>query len=189
MDGAVDQVPFKGRREDERLLKGAGRYTADWSHTGQMHAAFLRADHAHARIERIDITAAAAAPGVLAVLTADDMTEAGYMRGLGFMPFRDRNGEGLKASHSPALAHNRVRFVGEAVALVVAETAHAAQDAVELINVQYDDLSAVVDAHAALASGAPVLHDAVPGNVCFDFRFGDDAAVKAASPAHRMWYA
>jgi carbon-monoxide dehydrogenase large subunit len=185
--GLTDKVKvFKGRREDKRLLTGTGCYTADCNRPGQIYAALLRADRAHARIDGVDVAAAAAAPGVVAVLTAQDMTEAGYTRGQVLFPFKGPNGEGLKSVRSPALAQNRVRFVGEAVALVVAESVEAAQDAVELIDVRYDALDPVLDGRAALEPGAPLLHDEIPGNLCFDFRYGDDAAAAAAfaSAAH-----
>lgn len=173
------RVPrFRGRREDGRLLTGAGRYTADHDAPGQAHAAFLRADRAHARLLSLDLAAALAAPGVLAVLTGEDAAAAGYGRGRALGP--PGRGEPLKAPGGPALARDRVRFVGEPVAIVVAETAHAAQDAVENIVAEYEDLPAVVEARAALAEGAPVLHDAVPGNLAFETGFGDAAAVEAA---------
>jgi len=176
---------YTGRREDARLLTGAGRYTADWNLPGQLHAVFLRADRAHARIIAIDVAAARAVPGVAAVLTAAEMSEAGYNRGHAHMPWKGR-GEALKAPLFPALASDKVRYVGEAVAIVVAETLQLAQDAAELIVVEYDDLPAVVDPKQALAAGAPLLHDSIPGNLCFDFDFGDAAAVDAAfaSAAH-----
>ena len=123
---------FKGRREDARLLTGKGQYTADWNHPGQAYAAFLRADHAHADIRSIDLEAARAAPGVLAVLTGPDMAAAGFDRGAARM-LVNRRGESLLIPPRPALAVGRVRFVGEPVALVVAETAHQAQDGVERI--------------------------------------------------------
>lgn len=181
MDGHV----YKGRREDGRLLTGTGCYTADFSIPRQVYAAFLRADRAHARIEAIDIAAARAAAGVLDVLTGSDMLEAGYTRGQAFMNFDSPSGA-LKAPRSPALAQDRVRFVGEAVVLVVAETAYAALDAVELIDVRYETLEAVLGATAALEPDAPQLHDDIPGNLCFDFTFGDEAAVARAfaSAAH-----
>ena len=180
MDGSAGEAPFKGRREDGRLLRGAGRYTADWNQPGQAHGAFLRADRAHAHIRGIDTEAARAAPGVLAVLTAADMVEAGFIRGTAHMPFKGRNGSTLKAVRSPALAQDKVRFVGEPVALVVAETAHEAQDALELIAVDYDTLDAVVDPRAALEPGAPLLHDSIPGNLAFDYVMGDEDAADAA---------
>ena len=172
-------VEFTGRREDGRLLTGQGRYTADWNRPGQAHAAFLRADRAHATINAIDISAALAAPGVLAVLIGEDAVAAGYDRGAALMPLKGR-GEALRIPPRPALAVGRVRFVGEPVALVVAETAHAAQDAAELIAIDYDALPAVADPAAALAPGAAQLFDSVPGNLCFDFDYGDEAATDAA---------
>ncbi len=173
------QSPYTGRREDRRLVTGAGSYTADHDRPGQAHAAFLRADRAHALIRSIDIAAARAAPGVLAVLTAADMAAAGYTRGRAQVPYKGR-GAALISPSSPALAQGRVRYVGEAVAIVVAETLHAAHDAAELIAVAYDALPAVADGRAALAQGAPQLHDSIPGNLCFDYDYGDETAVEAA---------
>ncbi len=170
---------YKGRREDQRLTTGDGRYTADWNRPGQLYAVFVRSDRAHASITGIEAGAALAAPGVLAVLTAPDMLQAGYTRGKAMVPYKGR-GEPLLSPVSPALAHGRVRYVGEPVALVVAETAHQAQDAAELLAIDYEQLPAVADPHAALAPGAPQLHDSIPGNLCFDFDFGDQAAVEAA---------
>ena len=176
---------YTGRREDQRLVTGAGRYTADCDQPGQLHAVFVRADRAHADILGLDASAARSAPGVVAVLTAADMAEAGYMRGQAQVPFKGR-GEALKSPASPALAQGRVRYVGEPVAVVVAGTAHSAQDAAELVVVEYRDLPAVVDGRAALEPGAPLLHGAVLGNLCFDFEYGDAAATEAAfaSAAH-----
>ena len=170
---------YTGRREDQRLVTGAGRYTADWDRPGQLHAVFVRADRAHAIIVALDTAAARSAPGVVAVLTADDMAAAGYTRGQAQVPFKGRDGV-LKSPASPALAQGRVRYVGEPIAVIVAETAHAAQDAAELVRVEYNDLSAVVDGRAAIAPGAPLLHGAVPGNLAFDFEYGDAAAADAA---------
>ena len=170
---------YTGRREDQRLVTGAGRYTADWDRPGQLHAVFLRADRAHANIVGLDATAARSAPGVAAVLAAADMASAGYVRGQAQVPFKGRDGA-IKSPASPALAQGRVRYVGEPVAVVIAETAHAAQDAAELISVEYDDLPAVVDGRAALEPGAPLLHEGVPANLCFDYEYGDAAATEAA---------
>ncbi len=170
---------FVGRREDGRLVTGAGRYTADWNQPGQLHAAFLRADRAHAAIVGIDTRAAAAAPGVMAVLTAADMAAAGYTRGQAHVPYKGK-GEALRSPASPALAQGRVRYVGEPVAIVVADTAHAAQDAAELVVIDYEGLPAIADGPAALEPGAPQLHESIPGNLCFDFEYGDAAAVDAA---------
>jgi carbon-monoxide dehydrogenase large subunit len=175
-------VEFTGRREDGRLLTGQGRYTADWNRPGQAHAVFLRADRAHATIRIIDPAAARTAPGVLAVLLGADAVAAGYDKGAAMMPVKGR-GEALRVPPRPALATDRVRYVGEPVALVVAETAHQAQDAAELIAIDYDEQPAVADPAAALAPGAPQIHDGVPGNLCFDFDYGDEAAVEAAFAA------
>ena len=172
-------VDYTGRREDARLLTGQGRYTADWNRPGQAHAAFVRADRAHAAIRSLDPAAALATPGVLAVLTGADAVAAGFDRGAALMPVKGR-GEALRIPSHPALATDRVRYVGEPVALVVAQTAHGAADAAELVAVDYDTLPAVADAAAALAPGAPLLHDAVPGNLCFDFDYGDQSATEAA---------
>ena len=171
--------PFKGRREDGRLVTGAGRYTSDWNRPRQAHAVFLRADRAHAVIGRIDTSAARSVAGVLAILSGDDMAAEGYTRGQAFMPFKGR-GEALKVLRAPALAQGRVRFVGEAVVLVVAETEDAARAAAEVIAIDYEDLLPVVEARLALEPGAPLLHDSIPGNLCFDFDFGDREAADAA---------
>src|SRR5262249_41551179 len=120
---------FHGRREDQRLVTGRGHYTADWSLPGQAHAYFLRADRAHAQITRIDTDAALKSPGVLAVLTGEDAARAGLKspRPLAFMKSTD--GATLKVPERPALAHGRVRHVGEPVVLIVADSETAAQDA------------------------------------------------------------
>jgi aerobic carbon-monoxide dehydrogenase large subunit len=170
---------FKGRREDARLLTGEGRFSADRNRPDQAHAAFLRSDRAHAVIRSVDTTAARAAPGVLAVLTGADAVAAGFDRGSAMMPVKGR-GEALRVPPRPALATDRVRFVGEPLALVVATAAHQAQDGAELIAVEYETLLAVADAAVALAPGAPIVHDSVPGNLCFDFDYGDEAATEAA---------
>ena len=182
MGSTTVTVGFKGRREDARLLTGQGRYTADWNQPGQLYAAFLRSDHAHAVVRSIDTGAARAASGVLAVLTGADAVAAGFDRGAAMMPVKGR-GEALRVPPRPALATDRVRFVGEPVALVVATTAHHAQYGAELIEVAYEALPAVADAAGALASGAPVIHASVPGNLCFDFDYGDAAATAAAFAA------
>ena len=175
--------PYRGRREDRRLLTGQGRYTADWTLPGQLHAAFLRADRAHAAITGVDIAAAVAAPGVRAVLTGADTFAAGYHRTQTLLPFTGKDGMPLLVPPRPALAHDRVRFVGEPVALVVADTRTQALDAAELITVDLQDLTAAADPEAALAPDAVQIHDAVPGNLCFDYEYGDAAATDAAFAA------
>lgn len=172
---------YTGRREDRRLVTGAGRFTADWDRPDQLYAAFLRADRAHARIVSSDVAAARAAPGVRAVLTGADMQAAGYTRGLPLMPLG--RGEPLKTINPPALAGDCVRYVGEPVAIVVADALHAAQDASELIQIDYASLPPVVGGAAALAPGAALLHPEIPGNLCYQTEVGDSAATQAAFAA------
>ncbi len=172
--------PYNGRREDQRLLTGRGRYTADWTLPGQLYAAFLRADRAHAEIVGIDIAAASASPGVQVVLTGADTFAAGYHRSQTLLPFAGKDGMALRVPPRPALAHDRVRFVGEPVAVVVAETRAQALDAVELITVELRDLAPSADPASALAEDAVQIHASVPGNLCFDYEYGDAAATDAA---------
>ncbi len=172
---------FAGRREDHRLLTGAGRYTADWTLPGEARGVFLRSDRAHAEIATLDVTPALTVPGVIAVLTGADTRAAGYHRRQSLLPFTGRHGAALRAPERPVLADGRVRYVGEPVALVIAETAAAAQDGAERIGIEYRSLPAVADAASAVAAGAPQLHGDIGGNLCFDYEYGDDAgAVEAA---------
>src|ERR1700733_5769156 len=112
---------FKGRREDRRLVTGAGRYTADWTLPGQLHAVFRRADHAHALIRAIDKTAAARAPGVVAVFVGADVADAGFHNLPPSVHFPGRGGSHLIVPERPVLARDRVRFAGEEVAVVIAQ--------------------------------------------------------------------
>ncbi|HEX6321335.1 MAG TPA: xanthine dehydrogenase family protein molybdopterin-binding subunit [Burkholderiales bacterium] len=162
------------------MLKGLGRYTSDWQLPRQAYGHFVRSDRAHAEILGIDASAALALPGVVAVLTGADMAAAGLKPLPAAAPMKGRGGEEQRATPRPALAAGRVRCVGEAVALVVAESAAAAQDAAEAVSVDYGDLPAVVDAREALKPGAPQLHEGVPGNLVLDFAGGDEAATRAA---------
>ncbi|MBI3045693.1 MAG: xanthine dehydrogenase family protein molybdopterin-binding subunit [Betaproteobacteria bacterium] len=168
------------RREDLRLVSGHGRYTADWILPGQLHAAFLRADRAHAEILRLDASRALAHPGVKAVLTGDDAREAGFKSLPNIVGYPGKDGQQLKKPHHPVLATGRVRFVGEPVAMIVAETAAIAEDARELIEIEYRDLPAVASFDAAVKDGAPRLHDDVPGNLAFEYESGDAQAAAAA---------
>jgi carbon-monoxide dehydrogenase large subunit len=170
---------LRGRLEDERMLTGRGRYVSDWNLPGQAYAHFLRSDRAHAEIASIDKRAALAHPGVLGVYTGDDI--AGELKSLPCaLPAKGRGGAELINPGRPALAQKRVRFAGDAVAIVVAQSAVAAQDAAELINVEYRDLPAVVSAQDAVAPGAPLVHDSVPGNLVLDFESGDEVKTQAA---------
>ena len=173
------------RREDSRLLTGRGRFTADLVPPGAARAVMLRSPHAHATIVSIDADAARAMPGVLAVLTGADYREAG----LGGIPSGSDlmklpgTPAGQDFDHRPAhpaLALNRVRFVGDSVAVVVAETEAEARDAMEAIVVDYAPLDAVTGTAAAAAPDAPLVWPDAPGNVCFRWSAGDRAATDAA---------
>jgi aerobic carbon-monoxide dehydrogenase large subunit len=169
-----------GRREDFRLVTGSGRYTADWNLPGQAHAWFLRSDRAHAEIVTIDASEARAVPGVVAVLTGADVVGAGFKTPPAILMMKGKGGSAFKQPHRHALAHERVRFVGEPVALVIAETESAAQDGAERIAIEYRDLAPVVTAEDALAAGAPQLHADVPGNLAMEYEYGAAAPVEAA---------
>ncbi|HUZ74247.1 MAG TPA: xanthine dehydrogenase family protein molybdopterin-binding subunit [Stellaceae bacterium] len=166
---------FKGRREDQRLVTGAGRYTADWNLPGQLHAVFVRSDRAHAEIRTVDTSAAERAPGVVAVFTGRDVADAGIKTLPPLAHFPGRGGMKLIVPERPVLALDRVRHTGEEIAVVIAETREAALDAAELVEVEYAELPAVIGFDAALAPGATQVHDSIPGNVCFDFEYGDEA--------------
>ena len=171
------------RLEDPRLLKGLGRYVDDLDLPGQAYAYILRSPHAHARIRAIDADVAAAMTGVLGVLTGADCAADG----LGHLPcdqrrFR-RDGSDMYRPPRPVLVGDRVRVVGDYVALVVAETAASARDAAEAIAVDYQPLPAVVSPADAAEPGAPLLWDGCPGNECFFHEDGDEAAVEAAFAA------
>jgi len=168
----------KGRLEDERMLTGRGRYVSDWQLPGQVHGSFVRSDRAHAQIVSIDADAALGMPGVIAVLTAADME--GLKPFPAAAPVKGRGGADQLMPRRTALTGDRVRYVGDPVALVVADTAAHAQDAAEALVVEYRDLPAVVDARAALAPGAPQLHENIPNNLLLDFAGGDEAATNAA---------
>src|SRR3989454_1051642 len=171
---------MKGRLEDRRLLTGQGRFISDWNLPNQAYAVFLRSDRAHAEIVSVDASAALEAPGVLAVLTGRDVAEAGYKPMPTTLGVVDRFGEPLKNPPRPVLAQGKVRHVGECVACVVAESRELAQDAAELIAVEYRELPAVTVLERALAPGAAQLHAELPGNLSFDWVAGDEAATDAA---------
>jgi aerobic carbon-monoxide dehydrogenase large subunit len=175
------------RREDLRLVRGAGRYTADENLPGQVYAVMLRSPHAHARIRSIATDKAKSAPGVLAVLTGKDVLADG-LKPIPHKPWSPHPAETklrnkgdvppVEASHY-ALPADKARFVGEAIAMVVAETVHQAKDAAELIEIDYDVMPAVVETVAAARQDAPQVHGAA-SNVCFDAELGDAAATDAA---------
>jgi carbon-monoxide dehydrogenase large subunit len=171
---------IKGRLEDARMLRGAGRYVSDWNVDGQAYGHFLRSDRPHAKIVSIDSSAATAMPGVIAVLTGEDVRAAGQKPMPAAAPMKGRGGADQILPPRYALSAGRVRYVGEPVALVVAQSAALAQDAAEAVVVEYEELPAVTTALEALAPGAPQLHDEVPGNLVLDFVGGDPSATDAA---------
>jgi len=168
------------RIEDAALVTGRGRFTDDLTRDTQAHLVFLRSPHAHARLRALDASAARALPGVLAVYSGAELVAAGVKPIGAPLPFPRPDGKPGATATRHALAVDRVRHVGEAVAAVVAESRAAAQDAIEAIGVDYEDLPAVVDICAALAPGAPVLCDAAPDNIAAEMRHGDAAAADAA---------
>jgi len=173
------------RKEDQRFLTGKGRYTDDINRHGQLYAYFLRSPVAHARLKGVDTADAAAAPGVVAVFTGADMAADN----VGSLPcgwvVTDRHGNPHKAPPHFPLARDKVRYVGDHVAMVVAESYAEARDAAELIEVDYEELEPLVDLRRA--SSGPQVHDEAPGNLCYDWELGDQAAVdKALSEAARV---
>ena len=167
------------RREDARFLTGAGQYTDDVVLPGQTFGVFLRSPFAHARIKAIDTSKAAKAAGVVAIFTGADLAEAK----VGGLPcgwlIHSKDGSPMKEPPHPVLAQGKVRHVGDQVALVVAETLLQAKDAAELIEVDYEELPAVIDVTRAATQGVAV-HDEVPDNVCYDWGHGNKDAVDAA---------
>lgn len=168
------------RTEDPTLLRGEGRYTDDINLAGQAYAVMVRSRIAHGRLKGIDTAAAFAMPGVLAILTSDDLDAAGFNPLKCPMNIPQRDGSPMKTPVRPSLAKGKVRFVGEAVACVVAETALQAKDAAEAVELDIDELPAVTTPAAALAEGAPQIHDDAPGNLVLDFHYGNAEAVAKA---------
>jgi len=168
------------RVEDDALLAGKGRFADDVKAPGQTHLHFLRSPHPHARIVSVDTAAAAAMPGVVAVLTGEDLVRAGVKPIPASADFKRADGAPTASPPQHALAVGTVRFVGEAVAAVIAETRVAARDAAEAIDVRYEPLPSVVDLGDAIASGAPRVWPAATGNVACELRHGDAAACTAA---------
>ncbi|MEO8560104.1 MAG: xanthine dehydrogenase family protein molybdopterin-binding subunit, partial [Rhodospirillales bacterium] len=174
------------RVEDPRLLSGGGRYTDDYKLASKPARAYvLRSPHAHATIDRIDTEAAKQAPGVLAVLTYDEVKADKLGDIPCLVPIQNRDGSARGDTARPILANGKVRHVGDPVALVVAETLEQARDAAELIEIDYGSLPAVTASRAALENGAPQVWDNIKGNLCFDWELGnrqgvEDAFAKAA---------
>ena len=176
------------RVEDPALVRGQGRYTDDVTMPGQACLAFVRSDRPHARILDVDTSGATALPGVLAVWTGADLVAAGVKPIPGSPNFKRPDGVPFATPPKRALAHERVRFVGEAVVAIVAESREAARAAVHAVVVDYEDLPAVSDVLRATAPGAPALCPEAPDNVCAEMRHGDAARAAAAfaSAAHTV---
>jgi len=168
------------RKEDFRFLTGQGRYTDDIDRPGQLYAYFVRSPHAHARIKKVDTAEAAKAPGVRGVFTGADMAADS----VGSLPcgwvVTDRHGEAHKAPPHFPLARDKVRYVGDHVAVVIAETYAQAKEAGEMVAVDYAELPAIANPAKAMESGAPLVHDEAPSNLCYDWVLGDEAEVNAA---------
>ena len=167
------------RKEDQRFITGKGRYTDDINQHGQAYAYFVRSPHAHARIGGINKASAEGMPGVLAVLTGEDAKADGLGNLICGWLVKSKDGSPMKMGPHPVLAVEKVRYVGDPVAVVVADTYQQAKDAGEALEVDYDDLDPVVfvgDAHDA----GTLVHDEVPNNLIYDWELGDKAAVDAA---------
>ena len=168
------------RKEDDTLVRGKGKYTDDFSLPGQAYAWIVRSSHAHGIIKGIDTKAAKAMPGVLGVWTGADLTAAHYNPFTCGLPLKSRDGTPLLQTNRPALASDKVRFVGDPVAVVVAETLAQARDAAEAVEIDIEALPAVTNPAEAAKPGAPQLYDHIPGNVALDYHYGDTAKIEAA---------
>ena len=166
------------RREDPRLITGEARYTDDIKLQGALHMAVVRSPYAHARIASIDSSAAAGMPGVRAIFTGNDIGDLAGLPTAWLIPDSD-----LKTPEHPALASDVVRYVGDGVAIVLADSRYQAQDAADAVSVDYEELPVVVDPHAATQAGAPQLHDDVEGNIAFRWIMGDREASDAVFAA------
>ncbi len=168
------------RKEDLRFLSGRGHYTDDINRPGQLYASIRRADRPHARIVGIDTAAAKASPGVSAVFTGADMAA----ENIGGLPcgwqIHSKDGAPMAEPPHPVLAVGKVRHVGDPVAVVIAATRQQAKDAAEKLVIDYEDLPSISGLRDAIAPSAPLVHDEVPGNICYDWQIGDKALVDAA---------
>lgn len=182
--GKLIGEPIK-RVEDRRFTTGTGQYTDDIVLPRMTHAHIVRSPFAHARIRSVNSTATQNAPGVVAVLTGEDFKEIGGVPCGWQVDFKD--GTTMREPKHPILVADKVRHVGDAVAVVIAETKAQAKDGAELLEVDYEELPAVTDSTAALQSGAPRVHDDLPDNMVFDWELGDQAATDAGiGSAHHV---
>ncbi|TPM31543.1 xanthine dehydrogenase family protein molybdopterin-binding subunit [Mesorhizobium sp. B2-3-4] len=178
------------RKEDKRFITGAGRYVDDMVVPGMKHAVFVRSPHAHAQIKKIDVKKARAMPGVIGVLTGKELKADGIGNLICGWMIHSKDGSPMKMGAWSPLAVDKVRYVGDAIVIVVAETKGQARDAAEAVEITYKELKAVVDATRALQKGAPQIHAEAEDNLIFDWEIGDgkatDAAIKAAAHVTRM---
>src|SRR3981081_3733824 len=174
------------RTEDDTLLRVKGKYTDDFNLPGQAYAWIVRSSHAHGVIRGIDTVAAKAMPGVLGVWTGADLASANYGPYTCGLPLKNRDGSPLLQTNRTALMSDKVRYVGDPVAFVVAETLAQARDPGEAVVLDIEPLPAVTSAEEAAKPGAPQLYDHIPNNVALDYHYGDAAKVDAAfaSAAH-----
>src|SRR3954470_23956917 len=168
------------RKEDKRFITGKGRYVDDIKLLGLTHAHFIRSPHAHAKIKSIDASAAESMPGVVSVLTGQQIVDDKVGNLICGWAITSKDGTPMKMGAWPAMAPETVRFVGQAVAVVIAETKNQARDAAEAVVIDYEELPAIADIRAAIKPGAAQLHPEAPGNVVYDWHIGDEGAVKAA---------
>jgi carbon-monoxide dehydrogenase large subunit len=168
------------RKEDDTLVRGKGKYTDDFNLAGQAYAWIVRSSHAHGVIRGIGTDAAKAMPGVLGIWTGTDLAPAGYGPFTCALPLKSRDGTPLHQTNRMALMSDKVRYVGDPIAFVVAETLMQARDAAEAVEVDIDPLPAVTDPEEAARPGAPQLYDHIPNNVALDYHFGDAAKIEAA---------
>ena len=168
------------RKEDDTLVRGKGKYTDDFALPGQAYCWMVRSSHAHGIIKGIDTAAAKTMPGVLGVWTGEDLAAAGYNPFTCGLPLKSRDGSPLLQTNRMALPTDKVRFVGDPVAFVVAETLAQARDAAEAVELDIEPLPAVTNAADAAKPGAPLLYDHIPNNVALDYHYGDAARIDAA---------
>ena len=166
------------RVEDRRFITGQGKYTDDIKLPGMTYAYIIRSPHAHARIKRIDVSAAKAMPGVIDVITGEDVKDINGLPCGWQVNFR--NGDSMKEPKHPLLVADKVRHVGDNVAMVIAETRELAKDAAEKVDIEYEVLDAVVDPKKAVEDGAPLVHEDAPRNLAFDWEIGDKAKTEEA---------
>ena len=171
------------RKEDDTLVRGKGKYTDDFNLPGQAYAWIVRSPHAHGVIRRIETAAAKAMPGVLGIWTGGDLAAADYAPFSCGLPLKNRDGSPLLQTNRTALMSDKVRYVGDPVAVVVAETLAQARDAGEAIELDIDPLPAVTSPAEAAKPGAPQLYEHIPNNVALDYHYGDSAKIDAAFAA------